>query len=518
MDDQSTLRHHLIVGVRLISDFQNAIKGCKDTLRNRNPVSGEWQFRLADISGGETICFQRNIAGVHIEFKIAGDKTMNTTSTDDAALEGSAYRKASLRILPLLALGYGAAYIDRVNISFASLQMNRDLNFSATVYGFGAGVFFLSYAACEVPSNLLLYRFGARRWLARIMVSWGIVAMAMVFVRTPIQFYVARFALGVAEAGFFPGVVFYVTQWFPTELRARSISRFYVAWPLSVVVMGGVAGALMGLDGQLGLTGWQWLFAVEGFPTVILGIIFFLVLPDGPTTARWLTEAERSAILIRTQGELARNGAKHTERIGLALRDRRVWLLGIFNFCMLGSSYAYSFSAPTLVQTLSGSSITGTGFVIAAMYLLAGVAMWGNGVMSDRSRDTFWHVIPGCLMMSAGFLALALSPIPNISLTGLLVLIVGHMSMQGPFWSIATRFLSGRAAAAGIALMNTIGILGGFAGPYWMGFAKDLTGTYQRGLSIMAIPMLVGAAIMFYLRWQSQRAPARMEASAITNV
>src|ERR1700758_1015184 len=192
-----------------------------------------------------------------------GRPTMQTAGADAAALEKSAYRKASLRILPLIALGYGAAYIDRVNISFASLQMNRDLNFSATIYGFGAGLFFLSYAACEVPSNLLLYRFGARRWLARIMVSWGIVAMAMVFVRTPTQFYVGRFALGLAEAGFFPGVVFYVANWFPMELRARSISRFYIAWPLSVVVMGGLAGALMGLDGQLGLTGWQWLFAVE---------------------------------------------------------------------------------------------------------------------------------------------------------------------------------------------------------------------------------------------------------------
>ena len=444
---------------------------------------------------------------------------MNTTASANAAdLEKRAYRKASWHILPLLALGYGAAYIDRVNISFASLQMNRDLNFSATVYGFGAGLFFLSYAACEVPSNLLLYRFGARRWLARIMVSWGIVAMAMVFVRTPIQFYAARFALGVAEAGFFPGVVFYVTQWFPTELRARSISRFYVAWPLSVVVMGGVAGALMGLDGQLGLTGWQWLFAVEGFPAVILGVIFFLFLPDGPETARWLTEAERNAVLIRIRGGIAPNGATHTERIGPMLCDRRVWLLGLFNFCMLSCSYAYAFSAPTLVQTLSGYNITGTGFIIAAMYLLAAAAMWGNGILSDRSRDSFWCVIPGCLMMSAGFLVLAVVSIPGIALTGLLVLIVGHLSMQGPFWSIATRSLKERAAAAGIALINTIGIVGGFAGPYWVGFAKDLTGDYRRGLLIMAAPMLVGAGIMFYLRWQSRQAPSRMGATAITDV
>jgi MFS transporter, ACS family, tartrate transporter len=442
---------------------------------------------------------------------------MNAARADDSALEKSAYRKASLHILPLLALGYGAAYIDRVNISFASLQMNRDLNFSATVYGLGAGLFFLSYAACELPSNLLLYRFGARRWLARIMVTWGIVAMAMVFVRTPTQFYVGRFALGVAEAGFFPGVVFYVAHWFPLELRARSISRFYIAWPLSVVVMGGLAGALMGLDGQLGLKGWQWLFAVEGFPPVILGVIFLLVLPDGPATARWLTEPERNAVLIRIQGHTARNVPKQTEPIGPALRDRRVWLLGIFNFCMLGSSYAYGFSAPIIVQTLSGLSITSTGFVIAAMYLLAAAAMFGNGILSDRARDTFWYVIPGCLMMSAGFLAVALCSNPTMALSGLLVLIVGHMSMQGPFWSIATRFLKGRAAAAGIALMNTIGILGGFVGPYWMGIARDLTGNYRRGLLTMAVPMLVGAGIMFYLRGRSHDAASPMIGPAVTN-
>lgn len=431
---------------------------------------------------------------------------MNAARPDAAALEASAYRKASLRILPLIALGYGAAYIDRANISFASLQMNRDLHFSATVYGFGAGVFFLSYAACEVPSNLLLYRFGARRWLARIMVTWGVVAMAMVFVRTPTEFYVGRFALGVAEAGFFPGVIFYVAQWFPIELRARSISRFYIAWPLSVVVMGVLAGALMGLDGDLGLKGWQWLFAVEGFPAVILGVVFFFVLPDGPATARWLTESERSAVLVRIQGGTPQNMPRHTEPIGPTLRDPRVWLLGIFNFCMLGSSYAYSFSAPTIVQTLSGLSITGTGFGIAAMYLVAAAAMFGNGILADRARDTFRYVLPGCLMMSAGFLAVALSSNPSIALTGLLILIVGHMSMQGPFWSIATRFLKGRAAAAGIALMNMIGILGGFVGPYWMGIAKDLTGNYQRGLLTMALPMLVGAGIMFYLRWQAHEA------------
>src|SRR5450631_2792500 len=238
----------------------------------------------------------------------------------DHAVGRAAVRKASLRLIPLFALGYGIAYMDRVNISFAALQMNRDLHFSATVYGFGAGLFFLSYAACEIPSNLLLVRFGARRWLARIMVSWGLVAMAMVFVRTPLEFYIARFTLGLAEAGFFPGVIFYLMQWFPAELRARSITRFYIGWPLSSVVMGVLAGALMGLNGRLGLSGWQWLFLIEGLPPVILGIAFLKLLPDSPATAPWLTGAERRAVVAR----LGEGAASSHEPIGPAFRDPRV--------------------------------------------------------------------------------------------------------------------------------------------------------------------------------------------------
>ena len=437
--------------------------------------------------------------------------------SDDAALERSAYRKASLRILPLIALGYGAAYIDRVNISFASLQMNRDLKFSATVYGFGAGLFSISYAACEVPSNLLLYRFGARRWLARIMVTWGLVAMGMVFVRTPTQFYISRFLLGIAEAGFFPGVIFYLTQWFPPDLRARSVTRFYIAWPLSSAVMGALAGALMALDGHLGLSGWQWLFAVEGLPAVLLGVVFFILLPDGPETAGWLTEPERSAV-VKRQAEGACAAQAHKGSLGVALKDKRVWLLGGWMFCMLGSGYAYSFSAPAIVQRLYGWTITRTGLVIAGMFVLAAAAMLINGILSDRARDPFRHVLPGCFLMSAGFLLFALTPIPSLALFGLLVIIMAHMSLQGPLWTIATGFLKGRAAAAGIAAMNTIGILGGFAGPYWMGIAKDLSGNDQRGLTLMAIPMLIGAGIMMHLRRDSRRAGIRMPSPLVADV
>src|SRR5271165_4547497 len=287
--------------------------------------------------------------------------------SEDRRIGRSAVRKASWRLIPLIALGYGTAYMDRINISFASLQMNRDLHFSATVYGFGAGLFFVSYAACEVPSNLLLVRFGARRWLSRIMITWGILAISMMFVKTPPQFYILRFLLGMAEAGFFPGVVFYLMQWFPPEMRARAISRFYISLPLSSVVMGSIAGALLNLQGRLGLAGWQWLFLVEGLPAIILSVIFFLHLPDTPADAKWLEPSEREWLLKRIHVDTASGG--HTHDVVRALLDPRVFQIGLVFLCMLGASYAYQFSAPAILQKATGFSTTNVGFLIACMGL-----------------------------------------------------------------------------------------------------------------------------------------------------
>ena len=430
------------------------------------------------------------------------ESTLPFSAPADDPIAAAALRKASFRLIPVLALGYGIAYMDRVNISFASLQMNRDLHFSNTVYGFGAGLFFLSYAACEVPSNLLLYRFGARRWLARIMITWGLLAIAMIFVRTPWQFYAARFLLGMAEAGFFPGVIFYLTRWFPPEQRARTVSGFYVSIPLSSVVMGVLAGALLNLQGRLSLAGWQWLFLVEALPAVILGAVFLFYLPDGPAQAKWLTEPERSALIARTQQP---GQQERSHSIGPALRDSRVWLLGLFMFFMLASAYAYNFSAPAILLKVTGLSVTRVGFVTSAAALFGAFAMVANGKLSDRRRAPFAHIIPGCLMMSAGFVAFGLSTTPFISVAGLFLLAIGLYSMQGPIWCVATGYFSGRRAAAAIAAMNTIGMLGGFIGPYWMGYARDLTGNYQRGLITMSVPMLAAACIMLYLRAKSHR-------------
>src|SRR5690349_13488411 len=252
----------------------------------------------------------------------------------DSRIGASALRKASIRLIPLIGIAYGVAYTDRVNISFAALQMNRDLHFSASTYGFGAGLFFLSYAACEIPSNLLLYRFGARRWLARIMITWGLLAMGMMFVKTPVEFYIVRFLLGMSEAGFFPGVVYYLSQWFPANARARTVSRFYVALPLSSVFMGGLAGALLSLQGRLGLAGWQWLFLAEGLPAVLLSAVFFFFLPNTPADAKWLAAEERDWLLDRLRADNSAIGEPHAEGALSAIFNPRVWQLGLFLLCL----------------------------------------------------------------------------------------------------------------------------------------------------------------------------------------
>ena len=417
---------------------------------------------------------------------------LHSTETEHRAL-----RKASLRLIPLIALGYCVAYMDRVNISFAALQMNRDLHFSATTYGLGAGLFFLSYALVEVPSNLLLYRFGARRWLSRIMVSWGILAAGMLFIRTPLHFYVMRLVLGAAEAGFFPGVVFYLMQWFPPEWRARTVTRFYIALPLSSTVMGVLAGALLHLQGRWGLAGWQWLFLVEGLPAVLLGIVFFLLLPDSPAQASWLTTDEQQAILGRLE---TLTDANSEGSLLDALRDRRVWLFAAFSFLNLVSLYAYTFSAPAILQSATHLGASRVGFLIAATGLLGAAAMLLGGVYSDRTLDRHGVILPAALLMSAGFLLCGWTSSPSLVVLSFALIVIGFNGMQGPLWSLPASYVQGRAAAVGFALIGAIGVTGGFVGPYWMGFMRDLTGSYQRGLMTMALPMLAGAAIMLYLR------------------
>jgi ACS family tartrate transporter-like MFS transporter len=421
----------------------------------------------------------------------------------DDAVGRAALRKAGLRLIPLFALGYGIAYMDRVNISFASLQMNRDLHFSASIYGFGAGLFFVSYAACEIPSNLLLYRVGARRWFARIMFTWGLLAMGMMFVKTPVQFYVMRFLLGMAEAGFFPGVIFYLSQWFPPHMRARAISRFYISFPISSVLMGAIAGFLLDLQGKAGLAGWQWLFLIEGLPAIALSMVFLFFLPAGPATAKWLTDEERAWILHHNNQRSAADG--HSMKLGRALLDVRVWQISLVFLCMLGSSYAYTFSAPAILQGITHLGNRNIGFLMATMSLLGAPAMILNAMHSDRTKERYLHIAIPFLLMTVAFLIGGLSTAPFLAVPALAVASLSYFSLQGPLLALATSFLHGKSAAAGIAAMNTIGILGGFLGPYYMGLAKDLNGTYQPGLLMLGLPCLVGAATIFMMRMRTQQ-------------
>jgi MFS transporter, ACS family, tartrate transporter len=432
--------------------------------------------------------------------------TEQPTRQSDDVIGRAAMRKASLHLVPLIALGYGCAYMDRVNIGFAALQMNQALHFSGAIYGFGAGLFFLSYAACEVPSNLLLYRFGARRWLARIMFTWGLIAISMLFVRTPLQFYIARFFLGVAEAGFFPGVIFYLMQWFPPEMRARTVGRFYISLPLSAAFMGLIGGALLNLDGRLSLAGWQWLFLIEGIPPLILSVVFLRLLPDSPAQAPWLTEPERTWILSNVPQDCA-TAAHAPEPIGRALLDLRVWQFGIFELLMLCAAYGYVLILPQIVLASTHLSVIYVGFITAGISLLGVPAMLFGAMHSDRSPEQrYRHIIPCCIFMAIGLAACGLSTLPIIAIPALCVVSVAYNVMQGPFWTLPPSLFRGRNSAAAIAAVNTIGILGGFLGPVYMGVAKDLTGSYQRGLVTLSIPMLLCAAIMLYLHRQERRA------------
>ncbi len=409
-------------------------------------------------------------------------------------------RKATWRLIPLISIGYLIAYMDRVNISFAALQMNQQLGFSATVYGLGAGLFFLSYALLEIPSNLMLHAVGARRWLARIMVTWGLLAAGMALVRTPWQFYAMRFLLGMAEAGFFPGVIYYLMLWFPLSMRARTISRFYIALPLSSVVMGGLAGWLLGLNGKGGLAGWQWLFVIEGLPAVAMSLVFWFLLPDKPEDAQWLTEAERDWLLGELRRETEAFGGEDAGAVRRTLKNPRVWLLGLFMMLTLGSNYAFTFSAPAIVQRATGWSAGAVGWFIAGLGVAGAASMLAGAWSSDRLRERYWHGVIPALGMAAGFLACGLSGRATILLPALAASFVAFNALQGASLSIPGTFLGGKSAATGVAAINMVSILGGFLGPYWMGWARDLTGDYQRGLLMLAPAMVLAAGVMLVLR------------------
>ena len=440
---------------------------------------------------------------------------MTSEASRDEAVGRSALRKASWRLLPLIGLGYGIAYMDRVNISFASLQMNQDLHFSAAIYGLGGGLFFLSYALFEVPSNLLLVRFGARRWIARIMITWGAVAVGMMFVKTPMQFYVMRFLLGLAEAGFFPGVIYYLTQWFPASHRGRAISRFYVAWPLSTVVMGGIAGALLNLQGVLGLAGWQWLFLVEGTPAILLSGFIFVFLPDAPAKANWLSADEKAWIEHRLAADVAALGIEHDRNIFRALANPLVLKLSIVNFLFLGTTYAFALSAPAVLKQATHLGVTNVGYLVAGAGLIGAAVMVLNSWHSDFRRERYFHLSIPLLLVACAYAVFSLSTSPLAAMTSYAVSVAATSAVAAAFWLVPGDVLHPKSSAVSVAAINAIGQVGSFISPYAWGLAKDYTGSFHAGLMVLPLPFLVATAIILMLRYNA-RAPRIVAQPAVS--
>ncbi|GAA4206513.1 MFS transporter [Actinocatenispora rupis] len=404
--------------------------------------------------------------------------------------ESATLRAIGRRVLPLPFLLGLVSILDRTNISYAALEMNADLGFSATVYGLGAGILFLGYFLFEVPSNLALQRFGARRWLARIAVSWGVIAAAMALVHDETVFYLLRFLLGVAEAGLFPGVVLYLTYWFPARHRARATGWFMRSVPVASILGGPLSGWL---DGVFGLSGWQFLFVVQGLPAVALGVVLWRLLPGTPAEARWLTAAQRAWLSTELAADAATAAPGH--RLTDALRTGRVWAFTAAYFCYAIGEYGLIFFLPQIVRRMHFTD-TEVGFVGAVPFLVGAAAMVLVARSSDRTGERRWHFAGSMLVMAAGLLGAALSmSVPPVALGFLVLVGVGAFGALGTFWPAPTALLTGTAAAAGIAVVNSIGNIAGFAGPYAMGYLVDRTGGFLTGLVMLAVFAAGGAAV-----------------------
>jgi len=402
-------------------------------------------------------------------------------------------RKITWRLIPFLFLLYVIAWLDRVNVGFAGLEMNADLGFSSTVFGFGSGIFFLGYCLFEIPSNIILERVGARIWIARIMVTWGLISAGLMFVRTPSLFYLLRFLLGVAEAGFFPGVIYYLSLWYPTAQRARAIAAFMTAVPVTGLIGGPLSGALLGLDGIYGLKGWQWLFFLEGLPAVILGSSVIFYLNDRPETTQWLAPAERDWLVETLAAELKACALRPDIRV--ALTDGTVWRLGITFLLVAAGFYGYSFWAPLVIKSLTGLSNFKVGLVLGAISAITILGMLLNSYHSDRTGERARHIAVPLLVMGVGLIGCALLHPPVLAIIALALVPLGHCASYGPFWSMHTQFLTGQAAAAGIALVTMIANVGGFAGPALIGVLKSRTGTHTEAFLLLGGLAVIAALL-----------------------
>lgn len=417
------------------------------------------------------------------------------------------YRKVSRRIIPLMMVLYLFAFLDRVNIGFAALTMNQDLGFTPYIYGWGAGIFFLGYILFEVPSNVVLAKVGARLWICRIMVTWGVISSAMAFVGGTWSFYALRFLLGVAEAGFLPGMIFYLTHWFPAARRAKFVALFMAAVPLASALGAPISGFILGIDGVLGLKGWQWLFILEGLPSCLLGVLVLVLLPDGPAKTSWLTDAEKTAIADGLARDRARNPHRVHESLWPALRDYRVILLGFVYFGIVVGLYGIGLWLPQIIKAMGFTNVQ-VGLIVAVPYFFSAAAMMLWGRNSDRTGERVWHVALPALVSAAGFVASIYLQSTVLQLCALGIACIGIYSALGPFWTLPSMFLGSVGAAAGIALINSIGNAGGFLGPYLVGWIKGATGSFHLGMAALAVG-LIAAAVLALLLGRVLHATAR---------
>jgi ACS family tartrate transporter-like MFS transporter len=428
------------------------------------------------------------------------------------AVAERARRRVMLRIMPYLFLLYIIAFLDRVNVGYAALAMKGDLGFTDDVMGFGAGIFFIGYFLLEIPGSILVEKWSARRWIARIMISWGIVAILMGFVHTKTQFYSARFLLGAAEAGFFPGIIVYFSHWFRYEDRAKAVALFMAAIPVSNIIGSPVSGLLLGVN-WLGLSGWRWLFIIEGAPAIIFGVVTIFYLTDRPHQARWLPDDEREWLTSELEREKQAKQARHTYSILQAFRHREVILLTLAYFFMVTAVYGFNFWLPTIIKKLSGASNLVVTLVAALPYCVALIAILLIGWSSDRTRERRWHT---ALSMMAASLGLLLSLVAQdrtaVAVSMFCLAAAGMYSYLPGFWALPTSFLSGTAAAASIGLINSIGNLGGFTGPFVVGYLSAATNSYFGGVLYLSISALVAAGLILALRATKRRRSSTPEA------
>ncbi|MNH55130.1 putative metabolite transport protein NicT [compost metagenome] len=437
--------------------------------------------------------------------KCKGTRMMDTvfSSEVDTAVRKSAYRKIAFRLMPFLMLCYFCAYLDRVNVGFAKLQMMSDLQFSEAVYGLGAGIFFIGYFLCEVPSNIVLHKVGARRWIARIMITWGILSGCFAFVQTEWQFYTLRFLLGVAEAGLAPGLLLYLTYWFPSYRRARMTVLWFIAIPISGMIGGPLSGLIMDrMSGVHGWFGWQWMFLIEAIPTVVVGLLVLAVLKDSVQDANWLTQDEKNLV----KQELAQDN-QHKEGHGSIkefVADKRLWLLAGIYFCVVMGQYAITFWLPTLIRNSGISDNWHIGLLTSLPYMCAIVVMLLAGRSGDHFQERRWHlIIPMCAGAIALTLATLLASNLTLSLICLCIAASGVLTASSLFWMLPTNFLGGVSAAAGIAAVNSFANLAGFCSPYLIGWVTTNTGSNAIGMFLITAVLIFGASLVL-------RVPAKL--------